>query len=222
MKWTGFIWMLFVAFPVMAQERIDSSFDNNHYRNRLALFRILPERKKEIVFVGNSITEAGIWSELIQGKNVANRGISGDVSFGILNRLDEVLDRNPAKIFLLCGINDLKRGIPETYIIENYRRIIAEVKRRSPRTKLYLQSVLPVNQQMLSASYSRLNREKIQSLNRQMKEVALTNRINYVELTQVFADEEGELKKEFTTDGIHLKPAAYIEWVKYLRKNKYL
>ena len=77
----------------------DSSYQTTYYDQKLTLFRLLPDTKGEIVFLGNSITDIGEWSEIWQNPTVKNRGISGDITFGVLARLDEVLSSKPKKLF---------------------------------------------------------------------------------------------------------------------------
>ena len=201
---------------------VDSSFANSHYRHRLAFFKQMPDGKKEIVFLGNSITEGGEWQELSGRKNVINRGISGDVTYGVLARLDEVLSSKPQRIFLLIGINDMKRGIPPDTIAKTYARIVETIRRISPKTKLFLQSVLPVNESMLGAPYKKLTNESIRRLNVHIRSIAASSGTTYVDLHPVLADEKGALKSEYTQDGIHLWPDAYIHWVELLRGKKLL
>lgn len=207
-----------------AQEKvvIDSSYANGHYRQRLAFFQQMPDSKKEIVFLGNSITEAGEWQELVPGKNVKNRGISGDVTYGVLARLDEVLSAKPAKIFILIGINDMKRGIPVDTITRTYQRIVDKIRSTSPKTRLYIQSVLPVNESMLGPSYKNLKNEVIGALNKALESLARKTGSTYVNLHAVMSDEAGQLNKEFTNDGIHVLPFAYIRWVQFLKKQNHL
>lgn len=211
--------LLALPFYSIAQHQtaIDSSYANGHYLQRLEFFRKMPNQKKEIVFLGNSITEAGKWQELVALKHVINRGISGDVTYGVLARMDEVLAAKPAKIFLLIGINDLKRGTPQEAILNNYRKIIRRVKEESPRTKLYIQSVLPVNKWMLPATYAKLSNEAILEINRQLKVICDQEQLHYVNLHEVVAGADGSLKKELSIDGLHLRSAAYILWANYLK-----
>lgn len=217
-----FTGLLFLACPFYAAAQdaitIDSSYANGHYLQRLDFFKKMPNQKKEIVFVGNSITEGGKWQELIPNKHVINRGISGDVTYGILARLDEVLASRPLKIFLLSGINDMKRGTPNEVILSNYLRMIKQIKVVSPATQVYFQSVLPVNIAMLPKSYEKLSNAKILALNAGLKTLCNTYQVHYVNLHDVFTDEKGELKKELSIDGLHLKSAAYIIWADYLKK----
>jgi lysophospholipase L1-like esterase len=220
------LWLLFFASPFFANAQegaaIDSSYANGHYLQRLDFFNKMPNQKNEIAFVGNSITEGGKWQELIPNKHVVNRGISGDVTYGILARLDEVLASKPLKIFLLCGINDMKRGTPNEVILANYLRMIKQIKAESPATQIYFQSVLPVNIPMLPKSYEKLSNDKILALNEGLKVLCATYKLHYVNLHTVFADEKGALKKELSIDGLHLKSAAYITWANYLKKEHLL
>lgn len=201
---------------------IDSSYTNSHYENRLEFFKKMPNQKKEIVFLGNSLTEGGKWQELINKKHVVNRGISGDVTYGIYARLDEVLDSKPSKLFLLSGTNDMKRGIPNEIIAQSILRIITKVKRESPITKIYLQSLLPVNEAMLPKSYAAINNSKINQLNVLLEKMAKEMGINYINLHPALADENGSLRKELSIDGLHLRQASYILWANYLKKLKVL
>lgn len=201
-----------------AQEPIDSSYLNAHYTQRLEFFRKVPAQKKEIVFLGNSITEGGEWQELIPGKHVLNRGISGDVTFGVLARLDEAASSRPSKIFILIGINDMKRGIPADVILTNYKRMMSYLKSKTPHTKIYIQSILPVNQQMLPGQYKRITNEDINSLNIRLRQLAESQKAIYIDLHRVFEDGNKQLKKELSIDGLHLRSAAYILWVKYLKE----
>jgi lysophospholipase L1-like esterase len=211
-------------FTGVAQEKvlIDSSYNNGHYQHRLEFFRAMPDQKKEIVFVGNSITEMGEWQELLPGRPVVNRGISGDVTYGVLARIDEVLSSRPAKIFILSGVNDLKRGIPVDTIAKTFERILVKIKTGSPKTKVYVESVLPVNESMLAAQYKKVTNAVIAALNLQFRALAEKYDYTFVDIAPALADENGQLKKENTQDGLHLWPAAYIKWVTLLKEKGYL
>ncbi len=201
---------------------VDSVYINAHYTERLEVFDKMPHRKNAIVFLGNSITEAGKWQEILPGKPVLNRGISGDNTFGVLARLPQIVADKPGKIFLLIGVNDLKREVPVPVIIENYKRMVAMIRKESPRTRIYLQSVLPVNDSMLIEPFRKVTTADVQKLNEALQSLARQKRIDYVNLHEVFADENGQLKKEETPDGLHLKIPSYVAWVNYLQLKKYL
>ena len=121
----------------------DSTYRPGNYHWKVGLFRSYPHSKNDVVFLGNSITDFNEWQELLAVPQVRNRGISGDITFGVLERLDEVTSGQPSKVFILIGINDISRDIPAKVIVQNYRRIIHRIKAESPRTQIYFQTILP-------------------------------------------------------------------------------
>lgn len=202
--------------------KIDSSYNNTYYQGRMELFNSLPVQKGGIVFLGNSITERGCWWELLPGEIVLNRGIGGDNSFGVLARLNDIVKAAPRKIFLLIGINDLSRGLPREVILKNYHRILDYLRAHCSQSTIYLQSILPLNEALTKPDYLKHKKDSILLLNKGVQQIASEYKLPYINLHPLFADEKGDLKKELTEDGIHLKPSAYVLWVNYLRKNKYL
>lgn len=216
--------LFYIAFNTVTAQtvKIDSNYNNVYYQGRMELFENLPLPKKSIVFLGNSITERGMWHELIPGKVIMNRGIGGDNTFGVRARLSPIVESQPQKIFLLIGINDIGRGLPIEVIISNYRKIVEQIKKGSPKTTLYIQSVLPMNDDILKAAYLKNKGHLIVQLNQEIKKLASEYRLTYINLHEVFSTEEGKLKPELTMDGIHIRPAAYVLWVNYLKDKKYL
>ena len=120
-------------------------FIPEHYPQRIAVFEQEPVVTGRIIFLGNSITEMGNWKKLLNDTTVINRGIGGDITFGVLKRLDDVIKRQPSKLFLLIGINDIAKDIPDAVIADNIRKIILRVQAESPSAKIYVESILPVN-----------------------------------------------------------------------------
>ena len=193
-----------------------------HHKDKVSTFRAEPIIPGKIIFLGNSLTEMGPWRSLLEDSSVINRGIGGDVSFSILARLDDITVRKPSKLFIMAGINDLSKGIPESVIAGNYLKIIQELRKESPSTELYIQSVLPVNP-LISNFPSAYNKSReIQSLNGLLTKLSADQQIKYVNLYPLFIDPWGNLKEEYTTDGLHLGFKGYEVWVSYLKKEKYL
>jgi lysophospholipase L1-like esterase len=214
---------IMVILPIAhGQAKVDSSYVNWYYNERFDLFEQLNGQKCDIVFVGNSITERGEWQELIPSKVVANRGIGGDNTFGVKARLAQVVSLQPKKVFILIGINDIGRGLPIEVIVANYSAIIRELKNKLPKTAIYVQSVLPLNDEILKYDYLKNKKPLIDELNLKINALAKDEKLIYVNLNVVFADNEGRLKSDFTMDGIHLTPVAYTHWVRYLNTKKYL
>jgi len=216
---------LFALAQVNAQEatKVDSNYIFSGFTEKLEMFNKLPVRKGAIVFVGNSLTDAGRWNDIAPELPILNRGISGDISFGVVARLDEIIRHQPKKIFLMIGVNDLKRGVPTSYIIKNYYRIVEKVQKESPKTKIYLNSILPINESKLIEAFKLVKNTDVAILNAALKKIAAEKKnIQFVNLHEIVTDKKGQLREEITPDGIHLEVAAYIEVVDYLKKIKVL
>ena len=189
----------------------DSLF-STYYHQRVSHFRTLPKTNRDIIFIGNSITDGAEWSELFSDSRIKNRGISGDISAGVLNRIDEITLRKPAKVFLMIGINDLSRNTSTDSIFKNITRVASYLKQESPSTKLYVQSVLPVNDVYKKFGGHTSKGEQIKLLNTKLKQNAAAFNYTYIDLHTSFCDENGKLLKEFSNDGLHLKGAGYLVW----------
>lgn len=218
--------MLFVVLgmPMLhAQTTIDSNYVFSGYTEQLAQFRKMPTLPQAIVFVGNSLTDAGRWNDILPEFPVLNRGISGDISYGVFARLDEILRHKPEKLFLMIGVNDLKRNIPTANIIDNYSKIVSRIKRESPHTKIYLNSILPINPDKLLESFRAVKNTDVAILNGGLRQISeKESNVTFVNLHEVFADKQGNLRAEVTPDGIHLEVSAYVELVNYLKQVKAL
>lgn len=213
-KFVFLMTVLALSLVCHAQERKYSTF----YYQRATLFEELPITSKDIVFLGNSITNGAEWSELFQNKNVKNRGISGDICMGVYDRLDAILKGKPAKIFLLIGINDVNRGTPADTIVSRIGMIARKIKTDSPKTKLYLQSVLPVTDhyKMFQGHTSRW--QVIPEINKGLIRLAAEEGATYIDLYSHFVDEKtGKMNINYTNDGLHLLGKGYMKWVEIVK-----
>ncbi|MBN1820826.1 MAG: sialate O-acetylesterase [Prolixibacteraceae bacterium] len=193
-----------------------------HYANRVALFEAEPVVTGKILFLGNSITEGGNWKELLNDETAINRGIGGDVSFGVLDRLDDVIQRKPEKVFLLIGINDLAQFIPEKVIAENCQKIVERIKKESSETKVYIQSVLPVNPKLGRFPKNYDLNDKVITTNKFLKKAAKQTKCPYIDIYNVFLNDEELLNPDYTHEGLHLNQQGYKVWVDCLKKEGYL
>lgn len=116
-----------------------SEWTKTHYIERIAEFKANPLQLEDIVFIGNSITEyGGNWGQRFNNGKVKNRGIAGDVTAGILNRLSEIYYYKPKKVFLKIGINDLFHDeLTPEYVANNIKSIVDKIHQESPETKIY-------------------------------------------------------------------------------------
>lgn len=212
MKKCLIIFVVMICIPtvfaqnVVQKYEIDTTRFSKKYYHLKSLFESLPNKKKEIVFLGNSITEQGNWAELFNNKRVVNRGIGGDRTDGILYRLKEVTESKPAKVFLLIGTNDIRYGRSVKYIVDRNQLIIKKIKEESPKTIIYLQSLLP--------TYNRTERpiEIIRDINLGFQKIAKEENVVYIDLFSNFTDSSGYLEKKYSLDGLHLNGLGYQKW----------
>lgn len=193
----------------------------NHYKNRTKVFNEEPPiTPNDIVMLGNSITEGGNWEALLGSKYYRNRGISGDMAGGIYARLDQITNGKPGKLFLLIGINDISNDIPSDTIVGNISKIVTEIKTKSPKTKIFLQSILPVDQSF--GRYKKLDGKTLEILetNKKIQNLAKKQKIHFIDMYPLFVEKNTyNLRKELTHDGLHLNPEGYQVWVKELKKH---
>ncbi len=206
-----------VQYGIGQTEQWDSTFRPNNYALKAEQFRSYPNAGSDIIFLGNSITAGVDWSELLGMTTVRNRGISGDISFGILERLDEVTEGKPAKLFILIGINDISRNIPDSVILANYAKIIQRVKTASPATKIYFHTLLPVNNEFTQFKNHYNKDEHILFVNEELKKLAAKEKITCIDLYPQFLDTTKKLDKQLTIDGLHLNAAGYARWATILK-----
>lgn len=217
--------ILFCVFSgpsAFAQVSYDSSFHFYYYDQKLSMFETMKASHPAAVWLGDSITDGCEWNELFPGTECLNRGISADNTFGILYRLHEVIRRKPQKVFLMIGINDIARGIPDSVILRNYQRIIDSFRLQAPQTQLIFQSLLPTNDSFSDFRNHQNKTDHILYLNMQLENICAKNKIGFINLYPHFTDKEGKLDAGFTNDGLHLTGAGYQKWKEIILQGKYL
>ncbi len=183
------------------------------YFHRKNLFEMLTPKEGAIVFLGNSLTAGNEWAEMLNNPNILNRGIPGDHCDGISARLDEVLKNRPSKIFLMAGVNDLA-FYPPSKVFPKYERLVEAILAKSPQTKLYLQSILPVNN---IVSPTPVDNDDIRTLNEDIRKLAAKKGLIFIDLYPLLLDLDGNLDAAYTSDGIHLNGAAYLKWTEAIK-----
>ncbi|MBN8576612.1 MAG: sialate O-acetylesterase [Cytophagales bacterium] len=223
MKWIAVV-LIISSVSSFAQKRPYDTVPNlpEHYWVRMEKFKKEPAVPGKIVFLGNSITEGGKWKQLLKDSTVINRGISGDNTFGVLARLDEIIKLRPASLFILIGTNDLSKKIPDEAILENIFTLVSRVKAGSPKTHIFVQSILPVNETVEKFPQQFNNGTHITTINDQLSRYAARLRYTYVDLYSKFIDAQGRLDARYTFDGLHLNAVGYQRWVEVLKGLKHL
>jgi len=186
-------------------------FAPEHYQERMALFRSEALQQGGIIFLGNSITEYADWRRLMNDVRVINRGIAGDNTFGMLDRLQDVIDRHPSKLFIEAGINDIAQDVPVGMIVGNISSIVQWVRAGSPATKIYVVSVLPVNENVRK-EYPELTDKNpvVREVDLQLQQLAGAAGFTYIDLAARVADPSGNLLAKYARpDGLHLNGEGY-------------
>ncbi|SFU54005.1 Lysophospholipase L1 [Pustulibacterium marinum] len=200
-----------------------NDWTKGHYKERIATFQEAPLTHGGIVFIGNSITEQGKdWNEKFDTTQIYNRGIAGDVTDGVLLRLDEVIHSQPSKIFILIGINDLfsvhhkedtrdlhyEQFVPSAnYVAKNILAVVNQLHTALPETKIYVRTVLPTRETFL--------KKDILKVNRFLKKHAKDGSYTLIDLYSEFVDDNGLMTASLTRDGVHLTPEGYAKWVAF-------
>jgi lysophospholipase L1-like esterase len=212
------------AIAQLSNERIYDTigFIPDHYPQRIAKFQSEPIVTGRIIFLGNSITEIGPWAKLTGDTTVVNRGIGGDITYGVLKRLDDVIARQPSKVFLLIGINDIGKDIPDTVIADNIRKIVAAILQGSPTTKIYVQSILPLNPDVKNFPQHYNKEEHVLNVNAMLPGILATLKCTFINIFPLLLDDKQRLDAQYTLDGLHVNQKGYVIWVNYLKKQGYL
>jgi lysophospholipase L1-like esterase len=165
----------------------------------------------EIVMLGDSITKGGNWEELLKGYDVANYGIGGDTTTGILYRLPDVYMAHPKKVFLMIGTNDIALYHLRAYdnnnvetIFENYKKIIDALHENG--IEVIVQSTLNVTDEHVERPNNEIN-----TLNQLLQVYCLKQNIKYLDINSVVSN-KGVLNGQYTSDGLHLNKKGYNNW----------
>ncbi len=172
------------------------------------------EDQKALVMLGDSITQG--WGARAEKEfpnvKIANRGIGGDTTRGMLIRLDDVLALNPSGVVLLMGTNDLGEKTEPESIAGNVRLILDKLKKSNLKMPIVLCMVFP------SAESKDRPAEKIKKLNElYMGLVKGDPQVTVVDTWTLFANASGDAKAELFPDLLHLNEAGYKVWAAALR-----
>ena len=193
-----------------AQEKYEY---NEFYYQRSSHFEMLPVGSDDIVFLGDSQTNGCEWHEMLGNPNVKNRGISSDVIQGFADRVQPIIDGRPAKLFILGGVNDISHDLTPDSIATAMRNLIEKVRRGTPATKVYLQSLLPIDNSFRRYKAMTGKESVIVETNKLLKKVAEETGATWIDLYSRMVDPAtGNMRKGLTNDGLHLLGAGYAVW----------
>ena len=183
-----------------------------YYARRATLFDELPIGKKDIVMLGNSLTDGCEFNELLNNRHIKNRGIVGDIVQGLIDRIGPIIEGQPKKLFIMTGVNDISHDVSADSIARAMEKLIVIVKQGSPRTKIYLQSLLPFNNDVREWKLLVGRDHVVVEANILLEQVARRQGVTWINLYPLFVDDQGRLRAELTNDGLHLMGKGYLIW----------
>lgn len=188
------------------------------WKNKVKAFKkikMAPNTAK--LFIGDSITEGFDLNRHLNDSTTVNMGIGGDFTSGVLRRLDIVAALQPKQIFVMIGINDILKNVPQDRIENNYREIIAYMKKHCTNSKIYVQSNLPTTGMGGTDESNRIIVARVEELNAFLTELCAANQIEFINLYPKFETTDHKLIPELTYDGLHLSDSGYVVWSNEIR-----
>lgn len=172
---------------------------------------------KNTLFLGDSITEFLSVEDLISEKNVLAK--KGNTVISAKEDVEKIRIANPDNIIILLGMNDILYFDNAEAFKKNYKELVSEIKKVTPKANIYIESPLPVVEDIASKVGARLTNENVMKFRKMAMEVAKEENVNYIDISTLITDE-----KYYEGDGIHLKYDFYPKLLNYLKdvisKNK--
>lgn len=172
-----------------------------HYNDRVNYFKLENESiyNIDVAFLGDSLTEGYDVKTYYPSLNVVNRGISGDNTFGLENRLKEsAYDAHPKVISMLIGANNF------TTMLDNYESIVSKLKQNLPESKVILCSLTS-----MTGDWAK-NNDTAKQNNIKIQEYATKYGYAYADLYNALLDPStNQLKENYSLDGGHLTSEGY-------------
>ena len=186
--------------------------ESNDYVNP---YEISYDANDNFLFLGDSITEYYHLEEYYDEIPVVNSGVSGNVTTDILDNMKErVYQYNPTKVFLLIGTNDLERYSDEDDVIDNtfnnIEKIVTEIRENRSNAVIYVESLYPINSVMDDSVAGNRTNDKIEELNKKIEDYCDGDVCTYINMYDSLLDDDGNLKEDYTADGLHLNSLGYV------------
>jgi lysophospholipase L1-like esterase len=176
----------------------------------------------DIVMVGDSITNGGNWNKLLGNKKIANLGINGDSTEGVLNRLEDIYYLNPEICFIMIGINDFQGNCSVDDVIKNYRKIVFEIKQHN--IKIIIQSVLHLGHNYYINHILGKNKndweiinKKVENLNAELEELTKEYGVEFVNINTGLSVNNILEEQYGDNTGLHLSELGYEKWAEIIK-----
>jgi len=134
-----------------------------------------------------------------------NQGLSGDTTAGVLKRVSTFAETRPDTIHVIVGVNDLRKGKTDQEILHNLQQIMQRLRQKHPTAQVFVHSILPTRLAAIPSN-------RVRWLNYNIAALTQQENVNYLNLQPAFTDANGNLRRAFTTDGVHLNAQGYQVW----------
>lgn len=190
-------------------------------------------RKGQTLFTGSSLMEQFPVNEIAMSMGVTkviyNRGVGGTTTDEFLEHIDTVLlDLEPSKVFINIGTNDINPRCDGEYwqdhLLKNYETILTILKEKLPETEVYMMAYYPINPDLpdipewAKVTFQTRTNAAINDTNGKISALAAKFGYHYIDCNDGIKDEKGNHRAEFSKEGLHMYPAAYVEIFKALRQ----
>ncbi|WP_322964462.1 GDSL-type esterase/lipase family protein [Sphingomonas fuzhouensis] len=189
---------------------------NRHQTGRVRQFALYPKMAGGIVFAGDSITEGMPWAEYFEGAH--NRGIAGDTSIGLRNRIVSAVAAQPDHIVINIGTNDLAHDRDVDAVRDTIWDIVAMAHRTAPKARLDIVSILPVSTRFDTSQLQARKKQAIPTLNAMLAQGAAAHGYRFLNVYPAMVDASGDLRRDYTVDGTHLTMLGKDRYARALRQ----
>ena len=181
----------------------------------------------QTVFAGSSLMEQFPIEKFVAEDGlpvtVYNRGIGGYITDDLLYTIDDcILDLKPSRLFINIGTNDLSMDKPISDMTDNYAEIIKRVTEAFSDIEIIFMAYYPGNSEVASERMKQVlsirSNEKIRLANMEVEKLARKLGYKFINVNSGITDENGNLKAEYTTEGMHITEDGYREVYKELLK----
>jgi lysophospholipase L1-like esterase len=174
------------------------------------------ENNYDVVFIGDSNTYGAEWQVLFPSLRIANRGINGDRTDGVIKRLESIYSTSASKAFIMIGINDFYYGMSGNEVFDNYKYIVSKLVDHG--MEVYIQSTVLAGKRLAHIRVQNVGLNKrIMELNERLQVLAKqTDSVTYIDLNVGLAP-DSLLKPWYTWDDIHLNEDGYAIWKELIK-----
>lgn len=164
------------------------------------------------LFLGDSLTHRYDLEKYYPNLPVVNSGVEGDSASNILDDIKKrVYDYNPSKVILLIGTNDLDLSydLSPQDVFNNIKKIVEGIKENREYSKIYIESLYPINKDLDSEALRNKGNERIIELNKLIKDFCNNTDCTYIDIYSKLVDKDGNLQESLTKDGLHVLDNGY-------------